>query len=135
MAPEGKPATGPSSPRSSPSLSPSNILPSILPNPPPRYRPLNHLRPRPHHPNPLPSLDPSSPMPPRSAFPSSPSSSAFSASSALNAFLRSSYFPFSIFHFRRKPNASPTSTLLVNNPFLSPTYAKTKGYPLPKTLG
>ncbi len=35
----------------------------------------------------------------------------------------------------RKSNASPTSTLLVNNPFLSPTYAKTRGYTLPKNVG
>ncbi len=35
----------------------------------------------------------------------------------------------------RKPNVSPTSTLLVNNPFLSPTYAKTVGYASPKNVG
>jgi len=73
-------------------------------------------------------------MPPRSVFhssPASPSSSAFSvrsAYSALNAFLCPP-------HFRRKSNVSPPSTGPVHNPFLSPTYAKTRGYTYPKNVG
>jgi hypothetical protein len=85
-------------------------------------------------------------MAPHAAVHSSPSSFAFSACpersrrassacSALNAFLRSSHFQFSIFHFRRKPSASPISTRPVHNSFLSPTYAKTGGYPLPQNVG
>ena len=74
-------------------------------------------------------------MPPHSDFASSPSSSAFSACSALNASLRSSHFRFSNFHFRRKPIVSPPYTRPAHNPFLSPTYAKTGGCPLPKNVG
>src|SRR5258708_9501625 len=122
MAQEGKPATGPSSPRSSPSSSPSNILPTILPTPPPPQRPLKllpHHR-RPHHPNPPPIPEPCFPM---------------SLSQPAEAMLSREGGPFSIFHFRRKSNASPTSTRLARNSFLSPTYAKTGGYPLPENVG
>jgi hypothetical protein len=39
------------------------------------------------------------------------------------------YFPISIFDFPRKSIVSPTSTRLARNPFVSPTSAKTGGYP------
>jgi hypothetical protein len=65
-------------------------------------------------------------------FPSSSARSAASASCALNAFLPSSHFLFSLFHFRRKSNVSPPSTRHARNPFPSPTSAKTGGYPLPQ---
>ncbi len=91
----------------------------------------------------FPNPDPSFPMPPRAFLSSFPFSSPLSAChersrTALRShlrFLRCWLMAVDCQLASPKSSLSPASTRLVYNPFLSPTYAKTGGYPLFKNVG